>query len=110
MKYAIWSSFSLEARRAAATADYCSGRVTPDGCCPLGVALRAANVPLPGWLGAWTAPNENDVSEALVDAFDDRDGWAAESNAVCDRAAEFIADWDAGKIDPADLSSLLEVE
>lgn len=110
MKYRIWKRFSPEARRAAATASYLTGhRVTVEGCCPLGVALRAERAQHPWTLTFdWTALSGDEVADALVDP-DCEGDWDEQRQAVTDAADDFAGDWDAGRIDPADLKNLLEV-
>lgn len=106
MKYPIWVRFSEEARRAAATATYeiivndGKALLRADGfCCPLGVALNVDG-PRPHYVGGlpWGSPGVGEVAVAL--------GLLGDEERVAKR---FIHDWDAGRVDPADLPALLGV-
>lgn len=106
MRYAIWRRFSPEARRAAATASYapCETGVpiprSPAGRCPLGEALAASGHPaLPG-------PSSYDVVRYGLGVRSYERSFRARQR----EAQRFIRDWDTGKIDPADLPALLEVD
>jgi hypothetical protein len=107
VKYGIWLAFSPDARRVAATATYrrigrgTRRRTTPEGCCPLGLAMRADGH---GWP---TCPAAGTVATSLtpnIDATHD------EYQRTYLAAAAWMAEWDTGRIDPPELAALLEVE
>lgn len=107
MKYPIWARFSLEARRAAATAVYAPtvGKDlvprTVGNSCPIGVALRADGHRVPaGYADAGSVMPGDPSAGMLYAVFR---GHARRS------ADAFMAAWDMGDIDPADLPALLEV-
>lgn len=106
MKYPIWAKFSEQARRAAATATYAAtaGVLVPrtvDNSCPIGVALRADGHRVPAGYADAGAVMPGDPSAGMLYAV--FRGHARRSADV------FMADWDMGEIDPADLPALLEV-
>lgn len=105
MRYRIWERFSTAARRAAATAAYGVDRTTtPEGCCPLGVAMTVDGVDGRDW----TCPPIAEVAGALT-ADDLADGWGGRRAAIEQDAEAFVRAWDGNEIDPADLPALLEV-
>jgi hypothetical protein len=87
--YAFADYLPHDARIAAATADYGwihIRRRTKDGCCPLGVALRAAGFDVPAF------PDSRCVSLALFLS----DEWTPLRRSV----AKFIHDWDGDPRNP----------
>jgi hypothetical protein len=87
--YAFAEHLPHDARVAAATADYRWNHIrrrTKDGCCPLGVALRAAEFDVPA------SPDSRCVSLALFLS----DEWTPLRRSV----AKFIHDWDGHPLDP----------
>lgn len=108
MRYSIWSKFTPEARRAAATADYRAGArrgrmpLTSDGSCPLGLALR---VDAGGWS---TRPGPGTVATALWQLAGRPLSLVLYADAILEARA-FQRDWDAGRISPAALPDLLGV-
>lgn len=108
MKYPIWERFSPEARRAAATAEYRATGLLPNRCrrttrgplaCPLGVALNDMGIGAP-WGGQWGSPSSDEMAHVRRVAY----------RGIKADARQFIDDWDSGKIDPADLPALLEID
>jgi hypothetical protein len=94
VKYPIWRKFSQEARRAAATAEYVIDQFprTPNGFCPLGIALNRDGLPAP------RCPEAYDVQKALT-----------LSDYGYREAARFISAWDRGDVDLDDLPALFGV-
>lgn len=96
--YGIWEHIDAAGRGAALGGSYteaCAtpdeegetqGARTPEGCCPLGLALRAMG------LGDAAAPTEDEVGWALAG----RSG--VDSGELAELAEEFVADWDWGRI------------
>jgi hypothetical protein len=99
-RYAIWEHITEEGREAALHEQYtqpCStddgdteDTRTPDGHCPLGLALRAMGVDV------GPAPYAHEVATALVG------GVGADSDVAAQQlvapADEFAEDWDRGRI------------
>lgn len=108
--YDIWNYFTPEERAAACSESYVRNK-TADGYCPLGVALRtrdpgAKPFPLPSDVASALFPDPNPDYDPEFDVAifaDYRRSW--------DRArylAEmFVFDWDAGRIPPEALRSII---
>lgn len=98
-EYLFAKSLPREARVAAATAEYGwihIRRRTEDGCCPLGVALRAA-----GFADAPAFPDSRCVAILVQGS----DAWTPFRRSV----SRFICDWDAGDLREDGLPAALGV-
>lgn len=117
-KYALAGFLPEETRRAMCAADY--AEVFPQGsrrlvdgrgCCPMGVAMRERGLHRDYLIDVPTPESVlvAEMREALGEPYYDAPeaAYAVWEDAVTAALAEFIEDWDAGVILPADLPRVL---